>query len=98
MKIYISGAITGTDDYFERFMAAQNELKELLPNAEIVNPVLECAKAGMTEDTHTWGQFMDFCLNLMKDCTHQRMLPGWSDSRGACVEFYMGKAMDLVAI
>lgn len=95
MRIYLSGPVTGSDDYFKRFMDAENDLVATIPGAEVVNPVAECAKAGMAEDTHTWEQFMDYCLWLMGGCTHIKMLDGWRVSRGACVEYYMAKAMGL---
>lgn len=38
MKLYISGPITGTDDYMERFAAAQKELEE--EGWSVVNPAL----------------------------------------------------------
>ena len=36
MKIYISGAITGTDDYMKRFAKAEKELTE--KGYSVVNP------------------------------------------------------------
>ena len=47
MKIYISGAITGTDDYMERFVKAEKELTENGYSA--INPAK--VNAQLPEDT-----------------------------------------------
>lgn len=47
MKIYISGAITGTDDYVERFAKAEKELTE--QGYSVVNPAK--VNAQLSEDT-----------------------------------------------
>ena len=47
MKIYISGAITGTDDYMERFEKAEKELAE--KGYSVVNPAK--VNAQLPEDT-----------------------------------------------
>lgn len=95
MKIYLSGPVSGSEDYFKRFMDAENELIVMMPGVEVVNPVAECAKAGMTDDSHTWEEFMDFCIRLMDGCTHIKMLDGWRESKGACVEYYMAKGLGM---
>ena len=38
MRVYISGPITGTDDYMERFERKQRELEDL--GYKVVNPAL----------------------------------------------------------
>ena len=38
-RIYISGPITGTTDYKQRFEETEKKLKETFPDADIVNPV-----------------------------------------------------------
>ena len=47
MKVYISGAITGTDDYMERFKAAEDELTG--EGMSVINPAH--ANSYMPEDT-----------------------------------------------
>ena len=42
MRIYISGAITGTDDYMARFERAERKLRER-GETEIINPAKVCA-------------------------------------------------------
>ena len=45
--IYISGKITGTDDFKERFAAAESKLK--LQGWRVISPVKKCAH--MSKDT-----------------------------------------------
>ncbi len=47
MKLYISGPITGTDDYMERFAAAQKELEE--EGWTVINPAL--VNSNLPKDT-----------------------------------------------
>lgn len=81
MKIYISGPITGTKDYMERFAAAEREMKEC--GHEVINP----AKLSiiMPEST-TWEQYMVISLDLLKMCDGICMLEGWEKSKGASME------------
>ena len=37
-KVYISGKITGNEDYIQQFQDAENFAKKFLPGYEIVNP------------------------------------------------------------
>lgn len=80
-KVYISGPITGTDDYQERFARAEEWLTE--HGYEAVNPAKENAK--LPEGT-TWKQYMGEALRLLMGCDKIFMLKGWSGSRGATLE------------
>ena len=92
MKIYISGKITGTTDYKERFQEADDELKSEYPDAEIVNPVKLCEH--LTEGT-SWEHYMVKDLKELKACTHIYFLKGWEKSRGARVEFCVAVYSDI---
>lgn len=46
-RIYVSGAITGTDDFMERFAKAQKELEE--KGYSVINPAL--INSNMPKDT-----------------------------------------------
>lgn len=89
MIIYISGKITGTTDYEQRFAEAEKEISILFPFAKIVNPVKLCS--GLNPDISTWFDYMDKCIKELKYCTHIRMIDGWQESRGALVEYYLAK-------
>lgn len=55
MKIYISGQITGTDDFMERFQKAENDLKE--KGHIVYNPAH--ANSFMPDET-TYEEYMIF--------------------------------------
>ena len=80
MRIYISGAITGTTDYKERFAAAEEKLKAA--GYEVVNP----AKVTEVLPPLSWETYMGICVPLLAICDAIYMLNGWRDSRGAKIE------------
>lgn len=84
MRIYISGAITGTDDYIERFKAAEHNLKQELSGVEVVNPA---AVNAMLPTDSTYEEYMEMSINLLKMCDAIYMLKGWEASRGANREY-----------
>lgn len=91
MKVYISGPISGTTDFVERFKAAEKEVSKVFPGSLLVNPVTGCKAHGLTGE-NTWEEFMDVCLyKLMPGCTHLFMMENWEKSVGARVEYYVGK-------
>ena len=83
MKIYISGAITGTDDYMERFAKAEKELTE--QGYSVVNPAK--VNAQLPEDT-TYEEYMKMCFCMLDMCEAIFMLKGWSKSCGSNREYW----------
>lgn len=81
MKIYISGAITGTDDYMERFAKAEKELTE--QGYSVVNPAK--VNAQLPEDT-THEEYMKISICLLDMCDSIYMLKDWNKSYGANCE------------
>lgn len=82
MKIYISGPITGTADYMERFAAAEKRL--IAKGYEVINP----AKVNSTLPSSTsYAQYMDMSLTMLSMCDTIYMLKGWEYSSGARWEF-----------
>lgn len=81
MKVYISGPITGTSDYMERFKDAQNYLES--KGFTVINPAL--VNSNLPKDT-TWEEYMRVSLVLLEQCDAIYQLKGWEQSRGACVE------------
>lgn len=86
MKVYISGPITGTGDYMERFAEAQKYLES--KGFTVINPAL--VNFNLPEST-TWDQYMEVSLVLLSWCDAIYMLKGWEDSKGASLEYRTAK-------
>ena len=93
MKIYISGAITGTDDYMERFAKAEKELTE--QGYSVVNPAK--VNSQLPEDT-TYEEYMKMCFCMLDICEAIFMLKGWSKSCGSNREYWyaMGNCKTII--
>lgn len=79
-RIYISGKITGTTDYLDRFKTAE---KTLTANGWIVvNPAALCNALPKLE----WEEYMDICLKALAVCDSIYMLDGYETSKGANAE------------
>lgn len=85
-RIYISGAITGTEDFVERFFKAEERLKAA--GHMVYNP--EHANSYMPDGT-TYEEHMkvSFCLLDLADTIY--MLQGWTNSKGARRELEYAK-------
>lgn len=89
-RIYISGAITGTKDYIERFAEAEKNLTEA--GYEVVNP----AKLDLImPKTATHKEYMDMCIPLLEICDYIYMLRGWQGSKGANMELCKAKELKM---
>ena len=85
-RIYISGAITGTNDFMERFQKAEEKLKEA--GHMVYNPAR--ANSYMPDGT-SYEEYMkvSFCLLDLADTIY--MLKGWENSKGARRELEYAK-------
>ena len=88
MKTYISGAITGTTDYMERFERAEQLLKA--QGREVVNPT----KLPHKHDK-TWESYMREDIKALVECEAIYILKHWGVSRGAVIEFRLALELDL---
>lgn len=83
MLIYISGPITGHDDYLEKFKAAEDFLKR--QGHDVINPAWINEPFAKTNARH--GDFLTACLRMMAPCDAVYMLDGWKTSEGAKMEY-----------
>ena len=85
MKLYLGGAITGTDDYMDRFSMAE---KSLEAEHTIINPAKVNAQLPSDTDYEDYMK-MSFCMLDMCDGIY--LLKGWEKSCGSNRE--LGYAM-----
>lgn len=81
MRVYISGPITGHDDYKEKFAAADERLRAA--GYKVFNP----AKLGEHLNNLTYEETLKVDLVILNSCDAIYMLPGWRQSRGANREY-----------
>ena len=91
MKIYISGAISNTDDFMERFAKAEKELTE--QGYSVVNPAK--VNAQLPEDT-SYEEYMKMSFCMLDMCTAIYMLDGFEKSCGASQEYGYALAKDMI--
>ena len=80
MKIYISGKITGTTDYIQRFERAEKTLSKYI----VINPAK--VNAQLPIET-TWKEYMQMSMAMLKMCNAIYMIEGWEDSKGVRLEY-----------
>lgn len=81
-RVYISGQITGTTDYLERFREAEKTL--VVAGYSVINPA-EFSSALPHDLEH--GEYMQICFALLDLCESIYMLHGWEKSSGANREY-----------
>ena len=93
MRIYISGPITGTDDYMERFAEAEERLIEA--GYSVINPA--SVNSMMPADT-TYEEYMTMSFAMLNMCGAIYMMEGWEKSCGANREYGYALANDYIIL
>lgn len=89
MRVYISGPISGTTDFRERFRVAAERLTKL--GIDFVNPA-ELYKA-MPGAAHQ--DYLAVCMRMISTCNAILMLPGFEKSEGCLAEFDLAKKLNM---
>lgn len=93
MRIYISGPITGVQDYMQNFSKTQDKLN--LQGHSVYNPAAVCAM--LPPDTR-YEEYMKMAFTMLDMCDVVYMLPGWKKSLGANREYGYAKATEKIII
>ena len=91
MRIYISGAISGTTDFMERFEKAEKELTE--QGYSVINPAK--VNEQLPEDT-TYEEYMKMCFCMLDMADAIFMISNWKTSCGASQEYGYALAKDII--
>lgn len=92
-RIYISGPITGTDDYLERFSEKEGELES--QGYSVINPA--AVNSMLPKDT-AYEEYMQMSFTMLGMCGSIYMLKGWEKSCGANREYGYALAKDMTVI
>lgn len=76
--IYLSGKITGQNNYRELFEEAKKDAENKFPGATIINP----AEISLPEICD-WEDYMNICLRLLDKAGIIYLLDNWLESKGA---------------
>lgn len=90
MIYYISGKISGLtkETYTRNFNNAKRQILNTIVidnNFKIVNPL------EIKHPFKFWLGYLIVDLCYLRKCTHIALMPNWTDSRGAVVEYYFSK-------
>ena len=80
MRIYLSGKITGLDNYKENFARAESVLKSY--GHTVINP----CKVGDIYPDLEWDDYMCLDMALIRLCDAVYFMNNWKDSKGATIE------------
>ena len=92
MKLFLSGPMTGIEDYnYPAFNAAAQRLRDR--GFVVYNPAENQRPA-----TETWGEYMRLSVRQLTYCDAIVQLPGWENSRGANCELQAAMWFGLTTI
>ena len=92
--IYVSGKITGTSDYADRFSAAEDRL--IAEGYEVLNPVRtgKWLERYLAPEKPTWVQYMKHAIAAMMQADYIYMMSGWNQSKGARLERFLARVLN----
>ena len=94
-RVYMSGPITGNEDYIDDFRLAEELAVTRFPDAVIVNPALMGYILTTLEGEIDHGEYMRYDKALLSVCDTILMLPGFGNSDGALEEMAFALANNI---
>lgn len=89
MRIYISGPMSGLpENNYPAFHAEAKRLRAL-------SFVVENPAENLGPDSASWQWYMRRAVAQLVTCDAIHLLPGWSTSRGARVEYELARALGM---
>ena len=89
-RLYLAGPMTGYPDWnYPAFMAAEDRLRQV--GFLVTNP------ARLGDPTQSWQCNMRRAIRAMLECDGVALLPGWSTSRGARLEYQVARDLGIAA-
>lgn len=92
IRIYLSGPITGIDDYMERFLETEARVKRQW------NEVLNPAKVGKMLPVLGHSEYMTIDLAMLKICDVILLMKGWQQSKGCMEEYEFAKEHGIMIV
>lgn len=89
MRAFISGPITNTQDFRERFREAAERLTKM--GIDFVNP----GELYKTMPGASHADYVEVCKKMLCTCDFVIVLPGFADSEGCKAEFRLAKKLGL---
>lgn len=98
-KVFISGAISGVENWQEHFMNGEAQVLKMFDAQEdliVFNP-LRFPKPDFNpnDKQDEWQAYMRSTITHLMQCNTIYMLKGWEKSKGAFDEFYMAKELGM---
>ena len=89
MRLYLSGKITGNENYKADFTAARVKLEKA--GYDVCDPTA----FDLPEDV-SWVEAMKYDIREMLRCDSVALLSNWQESKGSCIEARLAKDLGMV--
>ena len=94
MHIYLSGSISNNENYLNDFIAAEQEIKAMFPQATIINP-LTYGEVLKNSQKSSYADLLLLGMNMLSKCDGIFLLESWTQSNGAIAEYWYALALGL---
>lgn len=96
MKIYLSGPISGIDNYKENFNQATKKL--CAKGYKVFNPASIVLEHEPEDEHEKWIAYMKVCVAELPKADKVVVLKGWRDSKGANIEVRLAVDLEIDVI